>query len=307
MKLYLITGFLGSGKTTCINQLLNSNIQGKVGIIVNEFGSEGIDGRLIRSDSGLEMIELNNGSIFCQCIKEDFISALCDFQNYDFDSVFIEASGLADHSNMLTILETVKKITNNEYEYEGSICIVDGVYFLEQIDLLPVLERQIKYSNVVIINKVDLQTGENIKKIEDKIKQLNDKAFIYKSSYCECITNDILNKVSEPNIESQESTNTITTRPYSCVLEIEENVGYENLVNFIKEIMFATYRIKGFAKTDCGVFRINCVNNIFKIEENDEYSDEKYNVVVISNVGIKIIRIINEFSKKFNVKVNIRR
>lgn len=308
MKLYLITGFLGSGKTTCINQLLNHKTNSKVGIIVNEFGSEGIDGKFIKSYSGLEIKELNNGSIFCQCIKDDFINALCDYQNYDLDIVFIEASGLSDHSNMLSILEVVKHVTGKGYDYAGSICIIDSLYFLEQVELLLVLERQIKYSNVIIINKVELQTLEKIKEIERKIKTLNEKALIIKTSFCKFNIDAILNKVSEPNIESSDSTNTISTRPYSCVIEIKDNAKYEDVENFIKEIMFYTYRIKGFVKIDTGLYEVNCVNNSFKMEiNNGDNRCKNNNFMIISKVGMKVISIIIKFAKQFNIEIDIRK
>lgn len=78
LNVILITGFLGSGKTTCLQNILNAYNNESIGVIVNEFGEEGIDGKLINKNN-LNMIELNNGSIFCQCIKSNFIDALCEF------------------------------------------------------------------------------------------------------------------------------------------------------------------------------------------------------------------------------------
>lgn len=307
IKLFLITGFLGSGKTTCINQLLNHKINDKLGIIVNEFGSEGIDGKFINSKSGLEMKELNNGSIFCQCIKEDFIRALCDYLDYDLEVVFIEASGLSDHSNMMEILETVKQITGKHYDYAGSICIVDSEYFLEQVDLLPVLERQVQYSNVIIINKIDLQNIKKIEEIEKKVFELNSEALVVKTSFCQFDINVILNKVSEPNLDVKETINTISTRPYSCSIKIMEKSKIGCVNKFIKEILEYSYRIKGFAKTEDGLYIVNCVNNTFYMEKiEDDIESEKYNIVVISKIGIKILSLIIKYANEYNVNIDIR-
>ncbi|NCA80690.1 MAG: 2Fe-2S iron-sulfur cluster binding domain-containing protein, partial [Sphingobacteriia bacterium] len=83
-------------------------------------------------DEDFDLIELNNGSVFCSCLKENFIKGLAEFLNHPLEVVFVESSGVADPSNMGVILETVKKISGKAYDYAGSICIVDGVYFLKQ-------------------------------------------------------------------------------------------------------------------------------------------------------------------------------
>lgn len=303
MELYLITGFLGSGKTTLINQILNLENGKKTGLIVNEFGKEGVDGKLIKSGAGLEMKELNNGSVFCQCIKEDFIRALCDFQNYDLDIVFIEASGLSDHSNMLLILDSVKKTTGKEYSYKGSICVVDAVYFLEQIELLPVLERQISYSNVILINKIDLQTAEKISEIEEKIRSINKKAIVYKTSFCK-FDPEVLDKVSKPLVEASESTNTVSTRPYSVVLKIKNDAKKDAVEDFIKSIMPSAYRIKGFLNIKGSNYIVNCVNDEFFMEETKDAED--LGIVVISKTGVNIISPITKNSKKFDIDVDIK-
>lgn len=73
MKIILLTGFLGAGKTTLLSRLLTGEMDGKVGVLVNEFGDIGIDGRLIHH-ADAQMIELNKGSIFCACLKSSFMT-----------------------------------------------------------------------------------------------------------------------------------------------------------------------------------------------------------------------------------------
>ena len=150
MKLILITGFLGSGKTTLLKKLLNEYKDSKIGVLMNEFGETSIDGQLIKG-ADFDLIELTNGSIFCACLKENFIKGLAEFLSHDLEIVFVESSGVADPSNMETILETVTKISDKKYDYAGSICIADGHYFIKQFDVIPAIEKQIFYANEVII------------------------------------------------------------------------------------------------------------------------------------------------------------
>lgn len=276
----------------------------KIGLIVNEFGAEGIDGKLINQTSGSEMIELNNGSIFCQCIKENFIESLCDFLDYDLSVVFIEASGLSDQSNIKTILETVKKIKGKSYDYLGSICIVDALYFLEQIDLLPVLERQIENSNLVILNKIDLQSLEVLAEIENKILSINRDLNIIRTEYCNFDTQEMLDSFIKLDIDDKESLNTISNRPQTNIIRVGMNSKLENLKGFIDEIVKETYRIKGFVNTDRGNYQVNCVNNTIEINQY-EGEVEKYNLVIISKIGIKMISVITNAAHKHNLDIAI--
>ena len=75
LQLYLIGGFLGSGKTTFLKHMLENMENRKIGVLVNEFGNISIDGTVVRKQ-GMEMVELNNGSIFCACLKDSFVKTL---------------------------------------------------------------------------------------------------------------------------------------------------------------------------------------------------------------------------------------
>ena len=98
-KLYLLTGFLGAGKTTFLTSVLNDLTGKKVAVIMNEFGKIGIDGPIINKE-GIELVEINRGSIFCSCLQLSFVAALIEMADRDMEYVFVESSGLADPSNI---------------------------------------------------------------------------------------------------------------------------------------------------------------------------------------------------------------
>ncbi|MDA3845222.1 MAG: hypothetical protein PF505_01595 [Vallitaleaceae bacterium] len=105
-NIYLITGFLGAGKTTFLNErLLDSH--GKTGVLMNEFGKVSMDSIIVKDLTG-EFIELKNGSIFCSCLKEHFIEGLKKLILMDLDDLYIESSGLADPSDMGKILSVIE-------------------------------------------------------------------------------------------------------------------------------------------------------------------------------------------------------
>lgn len=128
INLYVLTGFLGSGKTTFLLRLLDKLKEHPVGVIQNEFGKLSIDGMILKRDN-LEITEVNRGSIFCSCLKFNFANALMEMAKLDLKYVFVESSGLADPSNVEEILQGVQVIQNNKPENKGREYAFQQVYF----------------------------------------------------------------------------------------------------------------------------------------------------------------------------------
>ena len=103
MKMYLITGFLGAGKTTLIKNILQALHGQKIYLIVNEFGKEGIDGALLQ-ELGAAIDEISNGSIFCVCRLDKFEASLEEAVREQPDIILVETSGLADPTNIRKIM-----------------------------------------------------------------------------------------------------------------------------------------------------------------------------------------------------------
>ncbi|MCF0149952.1 MAG: GTP-binding protein, partial [Firmicutes bacterium] len=150
IKLYVLTGFLGSGKTTMLKKLLKRKAGVKVGVIQNEFGKVSIDGEIL-SDQDIQMTKLSNGSIFCTCQKLNFVQALADMSKQGLDELYVESSGLGDPSNLLEILDAAAVLmTKQPYEICGVICLVDAVSFLEEAAQMEALAAQIVHSNLAV-------------------------------------------------------------------------------------------------------------------------------------------------------------
>lgn len=297
MKLILLTGFLGAGKTTMLKKLLIEYEGRKIGVLLNEFGETGIDGQLIKNED-FDLIELNNGSVFCACLKENFIKGLAEFLHHQLEIVFVESSGVADPSNMGIILETVTKITGKAYDYAGSICIVDGRYFLKQVDVIAALEKQIIYASKVIINKADLQKTETLQVIAEKINGINPAAEIYQASFCEVPFADLIKSMKNAEFAAGPSVNTWESRPHTHVLKTEAILNYNTFERFLNEIKLSTYRIKGFVQTDQGVFEVSSVND-FAVLNRWNKSVRETEIVLISAVGIRLISDLLRLWKKY--------
>jgi len=154
IPVYIITGFLGSGKTTCINQILKSSAGVRFGVIVNDFGSICIDQNLIEGTRD-QIIALENGCICCS-LRNDLSEAVSTLTNSDSgpEILVIEASGVADPSGIINLLES--KEMQKKVRIAGVICLVDaeGISSVSWI-MSHLVRKQIRSADLILLNKVD--------------------------------------------------------------------------------------------------------------------------------------------------------
>jgi len=303
IQLVLLTGFLGAGKTTLMTSILEKYQDKKVGVIINEFGKINIDARLIEKD-GIEMSELTNGSIFCACIKDKFVDSLIALSKSEIEYLFVEASGLADPANMPQILKGIEAKTGTPYHYRGALCVIDGECFLDMVELLPALHRQVEYGDVMIVNKADLIGEDVIIAVSEQIHSINPDAHLYVTSYCRVDIRDIVDTMESLEKAGEETTNTFESRPNTLILAAEVPLAEEELLGFLEEIAPHTYRIKGFTETDKGPAEISAVGKHVYLKPWHE-AVKGSQIVIISAVGIRIMSIITAaLDKKLKGKLH---
>lgn len=288
-KLYLLSGFLGAGKTTFLNNILDTLSEKRVGVIMNEFGKIGIDGQVIQKED-IEMVEINRGSIFCSCLKISFVTAMTEMADQDLEYLFVESSGLADPSNIGDVLYGLEVTKGDVYDYKGAICLVDGLHFLDQINDIEAVERQLKHCHLIVISKADLIDEEAIRKIRVKIKEINPKADIQIASFGKLDRRILEEDLIEGHVlESEDTTNTPENKPKTLNLTFDKDVKEEDLTRFINSISKDSYRIKGFFKLDNGWNQVDVVNQKIDYKPIDEVKN-KSQLVIISKIGPQIIR-----------------
>ena len=288
-KLYILTGFLGSGKTTLLQGILE-NLKGKkTGIIQNELGKLSIDGTVLKDDE-IQMVELTRGSIFCSCLKLSFVQALTEMAQKEFDYLFVESSGFGDPSNLEEILEAVKITAGEKYDFCGTICLVDAVNFMEQLGDMETVERQIKHCNLAVLTKTDLTEEEQIETIKEKIVEINPVCPIRTSANgnlsMEFLEEDLL---KYQWAETEESTNSIETKPKTLYMNFEGNVEKAKLEAFLKKMEPDVYRIKGFFCVEQeGWQKIDVVGK--RIDYAPYEAQEQSQLVFISRIGTAVIK-----------------
>lgn len=161
----LLTGFLGSGKTSLLNRIIAAVPESlRLLVLVNEFGELGIDGSLVdrRTRQGeFDLIEISKGSIFCACIKEDFIKSLIRIaEELRPDLLVMEATGVANPSDLRRDLRL--PIFGGRFRLAEQICLVDAQNFLDTRNIFVSIDKQIASSTLFVLNKTDLATHEQI-------------------------------------------------------------------------------------------------------------------------------------------------
>ena len=172
MELILISGFLGSGKTTMLLSTVDQIIamtNKKVVIIKNDFGNVGIDAKVMEK-SGLQVRELPSGCICCT-LGVDFLKTLTTVATeYHPDLVFVEPSGLADPASIITLMKGYK---GPKVERIRVMIIVDAVRFNLISRAMPApMERQLKIGDVIVINKIDEATKEQIDEVRQTVHKM---------------------------------------------------------------------------------------------------------------------------------------
>jgi G3E family GTPase len=176
----VVTGFLGSGKTTLINRLLKRPDMNKVAVIVNELGEQSIDHDLVEVSSE-QMMLLNNGCLCCvlrgdlqQTLRDMFVKRRTG-EIIDFERVVIETTGLADPAPVMQTLMT-DTMLQAQYRLDAVVTLVDAVNGVGQLDTMQEAVKQAALADRLVITKSDLANEAAIATLEARLRELNPQA-----------------------------------------------------------------------------------------------------------------------------------
>jgi G3E family GTPase len=256
---------------------------------------------------GLDFVEINNGSVFCSCLKGAFIDALIGYSELPIDYLFVESSGMADPSNIKQILnDVVGKVKGQEYDYGGAICLVDSLNFLEQVEVLAPIERQIAASDLIIINKVDLVEQVVLKGIKKKILALNPEAKCMEAKHCQ-IDLSFLSHGLSPREKAQMGTccNTPKSRPAAHIITTQGVFDEQKFMDFIKALAPRALRMKGFFQLTGGWRQIDVAGNQLAIKAAD-ITPAVSQLVIISDQGLPFLQqIYQNWDERFSEQMEV--
>src|ERR1700729_3190117 len=189
----VLTGYLGAGKTTLLNRILSEPHGKKYAVIVNEFGEIGIDNDLVVG-ADEEVFEMNNGCICCT-VRGDLVRILDGLMRRKgkFDAIIVETTGLADPAPVAQtffIDENVGKRTR----LDAVVTVADAKWLTERLKDAPEAKNQIAFADVILLNKTDLVSRDELADVEARIRSINPYARVHKTQRAQIPLNEVLDR-----------------------------------------------------------------------------------------------------------------
>jgi G3E family GTPase len=189
----VLTGYLGAGKTTLLNRILSEQHGKKYAVIVNEFGELGVDNDLV-VNADEEVFEMNNGCICCT-VRGDLIRIIEGLMKRKdkFDGILVETTGLADPGPVAQTFFTDEDVKART-RLDAIVTVIDAKHFFGQLEQGAEAEQQVAFADVILLNKTDLVSTDELKKVEDRIRGINRYARIHQTQKSQIGLDAILDK-----------------------------------------------------------------------------------------------------------------
>jgi len=227
-----------------------------------------------------EKIELNKGSLFCICVRTDFIFEVEKIATQlEPELLIIEATGLADTTEMERMLALPN--LKNLMQLQACLCLVDCQNFLKIKDILRAPTAQIQSADLVLLNKIDLVSEELIQQVEDAVKSISNHVPIIRAQFAEFPLSK-LDEISHPAIDTEGDLGEGRPDPVASItLETEGNFTQQSWDQFRNFVGSNFMRLKGFISIDGKSYHIDATMDQFLIEPNPKVTDNRNRMVLI--------------------------
>jgi len=176
----ILTGFLGSGKTTLVNRILKEQHGQRIAVIENEFGEAGVDNEILLNDAEEQIIEMNNGCVCCT-VRGDLIRILGDLKQrrdsgkLKFERVIIETTGMADPGPVAQTFFMDEAI-GNYYLLDSVLTLVDARHAPQQLDEFREAQEQVGFADRILLSKTDLVSEDEQQQLRRRLARMNPRA-----------------------------------------------------------------------------------------------------------------------------------
>ncbi len=292
----IITGFLGAGKTTLINKIIEKESDKKFVVIENEFSDMPIDGELISGISGNRVFELPNGCICCT-LGTDLQDTLRQLLNasIDFNHIIIETTGIAEPDAIIQNIIALDEL-KHDFSIQTVCCVIDGLNFEKNLEEKESVKQLITADTVLISKTEDLNSTE-IDKITGEIKKYNPICSVYPVSYGDYGDYDLFGNLrfDEKHFKKMFSKIEIHHHEHhhhnqisTLAIQINGNFDMKKFSTWMDYFLYinqnSIYRVKGVISFE-GLFRkviFQAVKSAYVLEEGDFWqSSEERNSKLI--------------------------
>ena len=189
----VLTGYLGAGKTTLLNRILTEPHGQKFAVIVNEFGEIGIDNDLV-VNADEEVFEMNNGCICCT-VRGDLVRIIAGLlrRRNKFDAIIVETTGLADPAPVAQTF-FMDETVGAKARLDAVVTVADAKWLKDRLKDAPEAKNQIAFADVILLNKIDLVSDEELREVEARIRAINPYARLHRTERSRVAIADVLGR-----------------------------------------------------------------------------------------------------------------
>ena len=189
----VLTGYLGAGKTTLLNRILSEPHGKKYAVIVNEFGEIGIDNDLVVG-ADEEVFEMNNGCICCT-VRGDLVRILDGLMRRKgkFDAIIVETTGLADPAPVAQTFFMDENV-GRKTRLDAVVTVADAMWLKDRLVDAPEAKNQIAFADVILINKTDLVSADELAEVEGRIRGINPYAKVHRTQRAQIPLSEVLGR-----------------------------------------------------------------------------------------------------------------
>ncbi len=282
----VLSGFLGSGKTTLLNKILNNREELKVAVIVNDMSEVNIDTQLVQNgDASLsrteeKLVEMSNGCICCT-LREDLLIEIQRLaQENRFDYLVIESTGISEPlpvAETFTFEDEEGKSLSDFATLDTMVTVVDAINFFDNLgsleslqdrgeslgedderSIVDLLVDQIEFANIILINKANEVSAEDLKKVKGVIKALNPDAKCIDTNYADVPLKEVLNTKLFDFEKASQAPGWLKEMRGEHIPETEEyNISSltfkskypfhpQRFLDFVQSDLDGVYRVKGY-------------------------------------------------------------
>lgn len=285
----LVTGFLGSGKTTFLNHAISAFPEDlRIAVLMNEFADIGIDSAMLKSREGMEIVEVSKGSIFCICAKKDFLLGLAQIADRVApDLLLIEATGVANPQDIRKDLAL--DIFKKQFSFLSQICLVDTPNFEAAYHVYNAVENQIASSDVFVLNKMDFAEPEQVQitrnlisahrsdpviieaeyayvPVESFVEEIRRNQNKIKPAYDKRTADFSLKEVTAAQIESLANKGIEPADALSAAVYIWKGSTHSEITTLFQAFPESVLRVKGFIQVDKEIRLLNRVMGSWRLD-----------------------------------------
>ena len=289
MKVLIISGFLGAGKTSFIKAMTKATGKNFV-VVENEFGEVNVDSKILSQDE-IKIYELTEGCICCSMNMDFSLSVLTISNTLNPEYLIVEPSGVAMPSK---ILESLKKIEYQEIKLLSPVVVVDAKNFVEQRNFYPeYFNDQLNSAGNVVLSKSENLSEEDFKEIYKILSPKNNTNLnfnlVHYSKWNVSKWNELLNKNLDGNIVIERSELPDEKLSSYTLSKFFVN-SPDELIYKLEKLLTGYYgdiiRVKGFANNKNFNLSFSAVNGIFEISECENYSGNGEIVIIGENLNV---------------------